>query len=121
MASPNLQGWLDDYIEAWRTYDPKRIGRLFSENATYTYYPWKEPVQGRGAIVESWLSNQDLEGSWEASYRPWAAFDNKAVAVGETRYSDGKYFLNIWQLTFDSDGACSEFVEWYMNPPELQG
>lgn len=121
MPSPDLQAWLDDYIEAWRTYDPERIGRLFAEDATYTYYPWKEPVAGRKAIVDSWLSSQDPEGSWEASYRPWAAFGDKAVAVGETRYTDGKYFLNIWQLSFDADGACSEFVEWYMSPPELQG
>ena len=110
MVLETLQAWLDDYIEAWRTYDPVRIGRLFTEDATYTYYPWQEPVRGRDAIVRSWLSNQDVEGSWEADYRPWVVCDGKAVAVGETRYSDGKYFSNIWQLTFDSDGACQRAV-----------
>lgn len=120
MDSQSVQAWLDDYLEAWRTYDIARIGKLFTEDATYRYYPWKEPVQGRAAIVASWLSDKDTEGSWEASYRPWVVCDNRAVAVGETRYSDGRHFVNIWQLTFDRAGTCSEYIEWYMTPPELQ-
>jgi|GEM_PF-4251512 len=33
MNGESLQVWLDKYVEAWRTYEPKQIGELFSENA----------------------------------------------------------------------------------------
>jgi hypothetical protein len=42
---------------------------------------------------------------------------NSAVAVGETRYADGKVYFNSWQLMFDQDARCSAFVEWYMASP----
>jgi len=31
--------WLDDYVAAWRSYDPEAIGALFSEDAEYRYHP----------------------------------------------------------------------------------
>ena len=39
--------WLDGYVRAWKTYDPWAIGDLFSENATYAYSPFSEPIQER--------------------------------------------------------------------------
>jgi hypothetical protein len=26
----------------------------------------------------------------------------------------------VWQLTFDDDARCSEYIEWYMTPPADQ-
>lgn len=49
-----FQGWLDGYVDAWKTYDEGAIGELFSENARYRYHPWDERhavVSGRAAIV----------------------------------------------------------------------
>ena len=36
----DVQGWLDAYVEAWRTYDPDAIGTLFAQEATYAYHPY---------------------------------------------------------------------------------
>jgi hypothetical protein len=30
MERADVDRWLADYIEAWKTYDPERIGALFS-------------------------------------------------------------------------------------------
>jgi hypothetical protein len=38
--------WLDAYVRAWKTYDPKAIDDLFSENAIYAYSPFSELVHG---------------------------------------------------------------------------
>ena len=117
MTPEALQRWLDAYIEAWRSYDASAIGDLFTEDATYRYNPWDEPIQGRDAIVAEWLSARDEPGSWNAVYRPFVVAGSSAVAVGETSYADGKSYFNSWQLTFDQDARCSDFVEWYMTSP----
>jgi uncharacterized protein (TIGR02246 family) len=120
MKSEAVQAWLDAYVEAWRTYDPGAIGDLFAEDATYAYHPWDEPLRGREAIVADWLAEQDEPQNWQAEYRPFVVADRDAVAVGETRYAGGKTFFNIWQLTFDENGRCEAFVEWYLTPPTDQ-
>jgi ketosteroid isomerase-like protein len=79
--------WLGRYVQAWRIYDRTAIGELFSEDATYAYRPWGEPVQGRDAIVADWLQDQDAPSSWEASYEPLAVDGDVAVVTGRTRYT----------------------------------
>jgi ketosteroid isomerase-like protein len=120
MTPEAAQAWLDAYVEAWRSYDTGAIADLFAEDATYAYHPWDEPIRGRDAIVAEWLADRDEPESWHAEYRPFVVADRCAVAVGETRYADGKTYLNIWQLTFDEDARCSEYIEWYMTPPADQ-
>ena len=48
MNQKSVQVWVDNYVEAWRTYDPAQIGDLFSEDALYYYSPFDEqsPVRG---------------------------------------------------------------------------
>jgi uncharacterized protein (TIGR02246 family) len=115
MDEARLQAWLDAYVEAWRTYDGAAIAALFAADATYAYHPYDEPLRGRAAIAESWLSEQDEPGSWEASYRPLMFDGDRAIATGETRYADGNVFSNLFVLRFDGDGLCTEFVEWYVH------
>ena len=62
--------------------------------------------------------NRDEPGSWGA---PAAALvvDNAAITKGETRYTDGNVFSNLFELEFDDAGRCTRFVEWYLQqPPE---
>ena len=123
MNRESLQAWLEEYVEAWRTYAPEKIGKLFSENALYYYSPFDEqnPVRGREAIVAEWLKEPDPAGSWEAHYVPVAVEGNVGVAQGRTRYfaPDGsikRQFDNIFVLHFDDAGRCERFTEWFMQP-----
>jgi ketosteroid isomerase-like protein len=119
-----LQRWLDDYVAAWRTYDPERIRALFSEDATYRYHPLdKEPIAGREAIVANWLESPDAAGSWTAEYRALAADGEIGIAHGWTRYvADAvsgrpeRLYANLWVMRFGPDGRCREFTEWFMEP-----
>jgi SnoaL-like protein len=122
LTTERVQAWLDAYVAAWRGYDPDAIGALFSEGASYAYHPYDdEPVRGREAIVESWLGDRDEPGSWEASYAPLLIEDDRAIATGETRYANGRSFSNLFVLRLDGDGRCSEFVEWFLEQPRLDG
>ena len=50
--------WLDDYVEAWKSYDRERDrGAVRRRRASYRYHPYDEPIRGREAIVESWLDD----------------------------------------------------------------
>lgn len=118
MTNDTVARWIDSYLEAWRTYDPSAIAALFTEDATYAYNPWDEPLRGNTAIVESWRSEQDEPGSWEADYRPVLVHDDLAIIVGGTRYAEGQIYSNLFQVTFDADGRCASFVEWYMPHPK---
>ena len=129
MTHDDVQDWLDRYVEAWRTYDPDKIGDLFAEDATHRYHAYDpEPIRGRAAIVADWIEieNQDAPGSWTAHYEPFAVEGDRAVAVGESHYfnPDGSprtVYYNLWTLRFDGDGRCTEFVEYFNELPKRLG
>jgi len=116
-TSEHVQQWCDAYIEAWRSYDPDQIGALFSVDASYAYHPYDEPLHGRDAVVASWLDDRDEPGTWEARYSPLMLDGDRAIVTGETLYASGRRFSNLWVLEFDQDGACRNFVEWFMEQP----
>jgi ketosteroid isomerase-like protein len=113
--------WLDAYVEAWKSYDRAAIGALFSEDATYAFHPWDEPVVGRDAIVATWLDNQDAPGSFTAVYAPIAVDGDVTVATGTSRYfKDGvldREYYNVFVMRFDAQGQCSSFTEYFMKTP----
>lgn len=123
--------WLQAYVEAWKSYDREQIGALFAAGVKYRYHPYDDPVEGRGAVVASWLGEGDSEGAstrdepgtYDASYRAVAVDDDVAVATGSSSYRAKpsgpveKVFDNCFVMRFDRDGRCSEFTEWYMERP----
>jgi hypothetical protein len=124
MDHAGVQQWLDRYVQAWMTYDRQIINDLFSENATYAYSPYGDPVSGREAIVANWLEHRDKAGTYKAQYHPLVVEGNTAIANGRSTYfkADGKTFEreydNIFLLRFDDAGRCIEFIEWFMQKPK---
>ena len=131
MERGDVSRWLDDYLEAWRTYDPERIAALFAEEVEYRYHPYDEPIRGRDAVVESWLgegehedaSARDPEGTYDASYAPVAVDGEVAVATGSSTYFERpggpveKIYDNCFVMRFDGEGRCREFTEWFKKRP----
>lgn len=124
MDQEGFQRWLDQYVDAWRTYDEEAIGALFSDDAQYRYHPWAEGddvLRGREAIVASWLGDRDDPGSWTAEYRPWAIEGDRAVAVGVSSYladdrtTVEREYHNVFLCRFEADGRCGEFTELFMH------
>jgi len=123
--------WLSDYIEAWKSYDRDQIEALFSDDVRYRYHPYDEPVEGRRAVVESWLgegdhegaSERDDEGTYDASYEPVAVDGDVAVATGSSTYakepggSIDEIYDNCFVMRFDGQGRCREFTEWFAKRP----
>jgi hypothetical protein len=122
MEQAELQRWLDEYVDAWKSYDEAAIGALFSEDASYRYHPWDDAadtVHGREAIVAAWLGERDDPGAWTAEYQPWAIDGDRAVAVGVSRYLDAdgaveREYHNVFLCRFDAEGHCREFTEVFI-------
>lgn len=137
MDRSTVQGWLDRYVEAWKSYDPDQIASLFAEDATYRYHPYDpadQVVRGRDAIVRDWIepdgnaSTRDAPGTYDGHYEPYAVDGDRAVAVGWSRYwSDQsrakleRTYDNVYLLRFDGDGRCIEFTELFMKRPDAAG
>ena len=131
MESANVSRWLSDYVQAWKSYDREAIAALFSDDVKYRYHPYDEPVEGRRAVVESWLgegghegaSERDQEGTYDASYEPVAVDGEVAVATGTSTYTKqpgggiDRVYDNCFVIRFDGDGRCREFTEWFMERP----
>jgi uncharacterized protein (TIGR02246 family) len=117
-----VQGWLDRYIRAWESNDAEEVAALFTEDAKYSYGPFREDVNGRDAIVASWFEDPDAPGSWSAEYHPVAVEGDTAIANGRSRYfePDGSprtEYDNIFLIRLDEEGRCVEFREWFVERP----
>jgi uncharacterized protein (TIGR02246 family) len=115
--------WLEAYVAAWKSYDAEAIGDLFAEDAVYRYRPVGDELNGREAIVRSWIDDDpDEPGSWDASYAAFAVEGDRAAATGKSTYlnSDGSVraiYDNCFLMRFDDEGRCSEFTELFMERP----
>ena len=120
MDHATFKDWLDRYVDAWRLNDPLAIGDLFSPDVRYAYDPFEEAVVGRAALVTSWLTDPDADGSWTADYEVLAIDGDVFVAHGRTQYLTDdrsgvdREFANVFVCRFDDEGRCREFTEWYM-------
>lgn len=127
MDRTSAQAWLDRYVSAWISYDPDAIAALFSDDVAYRYHPADEPVNGRDAVVASWLgegpaeaSTRDAPGTYEASYSPVAVDGDVVVATGTSLYRDQpdgpviRVFDNCFIIRFDDERRCREFTEYYL-------
>jgi hypothetical protein len=68
MDAPTLQRWLDEYVEAWRTYDSQKIGDLFSADAVYRFDP----------IEKEWFAISTYAVSLGVFLRPFTLKTNRA-------------------------------------------
>jgi ketosteroid isomerase-like protein len=129
MKKADIEQWLDDYVQAWQSYDREAIAALFSSEVEYRYHPNDEPLRGREAVIRSWLgegaddNDPDAPGTVEANYRPVAVDGDVAVATGTSSYRDEpggeivRVYDNCFVMRFDDDGRCAEFTEWYVKRP----
>jgi ketosteroid isomerase-like protein len=120
MDRHRFQAWLDGYVEAWKTYDEAKIGALFAEDVEYRYHPLSDALQGRAAVVSSWVENKDPVGTYDAQYNVLAIDGDTFVANGHSDYFDGAggplrdQYFNVYVCRFNAAGECTSFTEYWM-------
>ena len=132
MTREDVDRWLADYVEAWKSYDREQIAALFSEDVSYRYHPYDDPIEGREEVVKAWRAEgdhpeagtRDEPGTFDASYEAFAVDGDAAVATGWSSYRDSpdgpiaRTYDNCFVMRFDSERRCSEFTEWFMQRKE---
>ena len=127
MTHDEFQKWLDGYVEAWKTYDPDKIGALFSDDIVYRYHPNDEPEVGRELLVSNWLQTRDAEGTYDAEYHPVAIDpDGTHVANGWSRYFESPggamrdEYYNVYICRFNDAGECTSFTEYWIQNRDMR-
>ncbi|MEY2848469.1 MAG: hypothetical protein RI885_1134 [Actinomycetota bacterium] len=116
MSDP-LDDWMTDYLRAWTSNRDGDIRSLFTDDAIYLTAPFDEPRVGVDAIVEGWLADRDDPSDWSFDWQPLVADGGLSTITGETRYTDGRVYSNLWVIGLEADGRASSFMEWYMEHP----
>jgi uncharacterized protein (TIGR02246 family) len=115
MGSDDVRRWVEGYIRAWESNDPVDIGSLFTDDARYFPEPYREPWQGREAIVAGWLDIKDEPGTYSFRHEILAVAGDAGFVRGWTNYTDPpKDYHNLWVIRLTPDGRCTEFTEWWM-------
>lgn len=117
-----IEQWMHDYVKAWSTDDAADVAALFAEEAIYRFLPYREPIEGREAIVAWWIRNGDSNAEWSFEYEitvdePHIGVVQAITSYGAAEGGDaGKTYFNVWIVRFDDDGRCVEFTEYWMVP-----
>jgi ketosteroid isomerase-like protein len=123
MDRSDLERWLAAYRKAWTSDDPDDIAALFTDNATYSPWPFSEPWRGREQIVDKWIGRGDSKRPWTFEGEEILAFEgDTGVIRGVTHYDPYEEdpeatYSNIWLVRLDPDGRAREFAEWWIEKP----
>lgn len=120
MGRDDFRDWVEGYIRAWASNDPREIGALFAQDATYSTGPWDAPWSGREEIVTGWLTAKDEPDSWTFQYDVIAVDRDLGVVEGETVYTrpTERTYRNLWLIRLDETGQATSFTEWWVRRPD---
>jgi uncharacterized protein (TIGR02246 family) len=127
MDRADVERWIEQYRRAWKSDDPDEIAALFTEDATYSPYPWprdRNSWEGRETIVAKWIGHGDSKVGWRFEHEVLAVEGDTAVIEGWTAYDRGEghpweeAYANVWLVRFADDGRAREFREWWVQRPK---
>lgn len=118
MDRDQVIAWVDRYERAWRTPGTEVLAELFTENASYSQGPYRQPVRGLGAIAEVWDSERDgPDEAFTMESEVVAVDGDTGVVRAEVRYGGpAREYRDLWIMRFAEDGRCRHFEEWPYAP-----
>ena len=126
MTHDEVRAWLAGYERAWRSPGTDGLAGLFTDDATYSPSPWREPVRGLAALASWWEGERDgPDEEFTAGYRVLAVDGAVAVVRAEVDYAstEGNHgrWRDLWVLEFADDGRVRSFEEWPFAPDQRDG
>jgi hypothetical protein len=119
-----IRQWVTDYERAWRTDGTGPLSGLFSEDASYSTAPFKEPHRGLEAIASMWeAERRGPDESFSMNSEVVAVEADTGVVRVEVRYGPPleKLYRDLWIVRLDAEGRCIHFEEWPFWPPGTEG
>lgn len=128
MGFEALNTWLDAYAKAWENQDPDAAAALFTEDGTYAWGPFTEPIKGKQAIRRAWqTATQGNQTGIRFGYEPLAVTaDGRHIArwwasMKSVPASRSVRMEGIFLITLTESGRCSVFREWWNEDPPATG
>ncbi len=126
MTAEDLNSWLDAYGQAWETRDPDAAAALFTDEATYQWGPFEEPLRGRDEIRKRWANATGAQEKVSFGYEPLAVTEDRGIArwwVSFVRPVERRRVRleGIFVLALDATRRCREFREWWNGEEEPVG
>lgn len=124
MTREDLHAWIAAYERLWRTPGSDGLAEIFSEDASYSTAPFREPLNGLPAIAEMWEAERlNPDEDFELDSEIVAVDGDTAVARIEVRYGPPRdqLYRDLWVLVLGADGRCTRFEEWPFWPPGTPG
>ncbi len=125
MDRSQLQDWIREYERAWRAAGATAVRELFAEGASYSTGPYEKPHVGLEAIAKMWeaerLGGPDEDFSMTSEIV--AVEGDTGVARVQVNYGPPREqeYRDLWVVTLDADGRCTQFEEWPFWPPGTPG
>ena len=128
MGFETLNAWLNAYGKAWENQDPDAAAALFTEDGTYAWGPFAEPITGQPAIRRAWeTATQKNQAGIAFGYEPLAMTEDgryiarwwssmESVQTGQSVRMEG-----IFLITLAESGRCRVFREWWNEDPPATG
>ena len=118
-----VESWLAAYRHAWETDDPDNVAALFTEDATYSPWPFGKSWEGRDTIVAKWIERGDSKNPWRFDSEVLAVEGDTGVIKGLTTYpahddEPEEAYSNIWLVQLAPDGRARSFAEWWVQRPK---
>jgi hypothetical protein len=111
-----FRSWLDRYFSAWASNDPDEVADLFTEDAEYSWGPFRASAFGRDAIVRAWVEG-GAPPRMRWSVDPIAISGDRGAAHWNVSFrgdAGGVVELDgILVCSFGDDGRCTLHREWY--------
>jgi hypothetical protein len=114
-----IDQWIRGYLRAWRSDDPRAVGKIFAANALYSTGPFDKPWRGRKKIVAEWIARGDSKIVFGFRYKIIVAADGMGMIDGRTTYAPSRglarrVYGNLWLIRLNGRGEAVEFREWFM-------
>ena len=120
MDRDHVSTWVNRYERAWRSPGTDALADLFTEDASYSKGPYREPLHGLPAIAEMWEAERDGPDEDFTMTSDLVAVDGDTGVVRvEVRYREPPHeYRDLWIMRFAGDGRCRQFEEWPYSPSE---
>ena len=98
-----------------RSAGTRALAELFHEEAVYLMSPLAEPVTGLEEIARLWEEERSPDEEFAMTSEPIAFEGDTGVVRVEVRYHRprARLFVDLWIVSFDPDGRCRRFEEWF--------
>jgi hypothetical protein len=123
MDRTELADWVERYESAWRSPGTESLAGLFTEDATYSPAPYRDPHQGLEAIQRMWEEERNADEEFSIESEIVAIEGDTGVVRLTVTYSRprSQEYRDLWVVRLDERGRCTGFEEWPYWPPGSGG